>query len=182
MKKSKRLDYFLNIKKDGADTLKNIYAYYSGKSEVNYPEYMTEFENSQGIRAQNAVIMLYDNELQQKTKPVAKFCKVNMSDDQIKKLKKEEYVLLNSNLYLMVTPLQKGKSISDIEDLFHSELLKTKLDGKIFTKNDKYDTKIYYGKDRFSKYVMKNYAKIDFEAFKPLLNNIKKIVYEYKKN
>ena len=27
---------------------------------------MTEFENSQGIRAQNAVIMLYDNELQQK--------------------------------------------------------------------------------------------------------------------
>ena len=70
MKKSKRLDYFLNIKKDGADTLKNIYAYYSGKSEVNYPDYMTEFENSQGIRAQNAVIMLYDNELQQKTKPV----------------------------------------------------------------------------------------------------------------
>lgn len=181
LKKSKRLDYFLNIKKDGADTLKNIYAYYSEKSEVNYPEYMTEFENSQGIRAQNAVIMLYDNELQQKTKPVAKFCKVNLSDDQIKKLKKEEYVLLNSNLYLMVTPLQKGKSISDIEDLFHSELLKTKLDGKMFTKNDKYDTKIYYGKDRFSKYVMKNYAKIDFEAFKPLLNNIKKIVYEYKK-
>ena len=89
--------------------------------------------------------------------------------------------MLNSNLYLMVTPLQKGKSISDIEDLFHSELLKTKLDGKIFTKNDKYDTKIYYGKDRFSKYVMKNYAKIDFEAFKPLLNNIKKIVYQYKK-
>ena len=61
------------------------------------------------------------------------------------------------------------------------QLLKTKLDGKIFTKNDKYDTEIYYGKDRFSKYVMKNYKTIHFEAFRPLLNNIKKIVKEYKK-
>lgn len=178
LKKSKRLDYFLNIKKDGADTLKNIYAYYSGKSGINYPSYIDEFIEKQNKEPKNAVIMIYDNELQNKSKPVAKFCKANIKEKRVE-LQKKEYVSLHSNLFLMVTPLNSETKESDIEDLFDDELINIELKGKKFTKEDTYDVEHYFGKDRFSKYVMKNYEQINFEKFRPLLDNIRKIILDY---
>ena len=66
---------YLNIQSDGADTMKNIYLYYSKQSNKNYPQYIKEFENIRGSRPQNVVIMLFDNELKEKDRPISKFCK-----------------------------------------------------------------------------------------------------------
>lgn len=62
---------------------------------------------------------------------------------------KELYVLLESNLFLMMTPLKDEKEIGDIEDLFSDEVLNVEIEGKKFTKADEYDINRYYGKDSF---------------------------------
>lgn len=184
LKKSKRLKTYLNIQSDGADTMKNIYLYYSNQSNQNHPQYIKEFEALQGIRPYNAVVLLFDNELKEKERPVAKFCKDCMKGEQKQKkeqeLGKELYVLLESNLFLMMTPLKDEKEIGDIEDLFSDEVLNVEIEGKKFTKADDYDINRYYGKDRFSKYIMKNYEKIDFNDFRPLLDKIRYITMQYK--
>lgn len=181
LKKSNRLKNYLNIQSDGADTMKNIYLYYSNQSNNNYPQYIKMFENIRESKPQNAVIMLFDNELQEKNRPISNFCKSNVKNEQQREeLQSNLYILLESNLFLMMTPLKEGKKISDIEDLFPEELLDTEIDGKKFTKADKYDSKKYYGKDRFSKYVIKNYGKINFDGFRPLLDKIKYVIMQYK--
>ena len=173
-----RLKNYLNIQSDGADTMKNIYLYYSKQSNKNYPQYIKEFENIRGSRPQNVVIMLFDNELKEKDRPISKFCKGTVKDEQKVELQDKLHISLETNLFLMVTPLKEGKEISDIEDLFPDEVLNIEIDGKKFTKNDKYDTKENYGKDRFAKYVMKNYGKINFDGFRPLLDKIKFIIMQ----
>ena len=175
-----RLKNYLNIQSDGADTMKNIYLYYSKQSNKNYPQYIKEFENICGSRPQNVVIMLFDNELKEKDRPISKFCKGTVKDEQKVELQDKLHISLETNLFLMVTPLKEGKEISDIEDLFPDEVLNIEIDGKKFTKKDKYDTKENYGKDRFAKYVMKNYGKINFDGFRPLLDKIKFIIMQYK--
>ena len=182
LRKSKRLKKYLNIQSDGADTLKNIYLYYSSQSNNNYPQYTRKFEKMQGSGPKNAVIMLYDNELKDKNRPIFKFCKIaNLKDEQKKELEENFYILLESNLFLMITPLKEKKEICEIEDLFSDEVLEIEIDGKQFTKEEKFDTQKYYGKDRFSKYVMKNYEEINFDGFRPLLDKMESIVVQYKK-
>lgn len=79
----------------------------------------------------------------------------------------------------MTTPLVKQNGISDIEDLFEKEVLDIELDGKKFCKADRYDIHKFYGKDRFSKYIVNNYKDINFDNFRPLLDNLLKIKKEY---
>lgn len=179
LKKSNRLAYFLNIQIDGADSIGNIYSYYTDKDDINYPSYMNKFQELQGKNPDNPVIMLFDNELNDKKRPIAKFCKNNVDDSQIEQLKISGYSLLSSNLYLMTTPLVKRNGISDIEDLFEKEILDIELDGKKFCKADRYDIHKFYGKDRFSKYIVNNYKDINFDNFRPLLDNLLKIKKEY---
>ena len=64
----------------------------------------------------------------------------------------------------------------EIEDLFDDELLELKLGNKVFDRSGKKDSKKYYSKDIFSKYVMKNYDDINFERFRPFLNNLNAII------
>ncbi len=180
LKKSKRLKNYLDIQIDGADTMKKIYFYYSKESNNNYPQYIKKFENISGRRPKNAVVMLFDNELNEKNRPISNFCKTHLKDEQKEELKEKLYILLESNLFLMMTPLKEEKEISDIEDLFPDEVLNVEIGGKKFTKSDKYDTKKNYGKDRFSKYVMKNYRKINFDGFRPLFDKVRCIIMQYK--
>ncbi len=130
LKKSMRLKNYLNIQSDGADTMKNIYLYYSKQSNKNYPQYIKEFENIRGSRPQNVVIMLFDNELKEKDRPISKFCKGTVKDEQKVELQDKLHISLETNLFLMVTPLKEGKEISDIEDLFPDEVLNIEIDGK----------------------------------------------------
>lgn len=78
--------------------------------------------------------MLFDNELKEKDRPISKFCKGTVKDEQKVELQDKLHISLETNLFLMVTPLKEGKEISDIEDLFPDEVLNIEIDGKKFTK------------------------------------------------
>jgi len=94
----------------------------------------------------------------------------------------DEFVHIVKNLYIMQTPLKDGKD-SAIEDFFDKETLDTKLLGKTFVyKQSDFDTKKHFGKNHFAEYVIRpNREKINFSQFNPLIENIKKIIKDYKK-
>lgn len=87
-----------------------------------------------------------------------------------------------NNLYIMATPLlstRNNGNSSDIEDLLLSCNPSPILKGKSFSKAGGAK---HYGKDIFSKYVLKNYKKFDFAEFIPLLDGIRDNILDYKEN
>ncbi len=104
--------------------------------------------------------------------------KLNISNSSKKLFEDKFYISLieNGNLFLATNHLVKDKSECEIEDLFDDELLELKLGNKVFDRSGKKDSKKYYSKDIFSKYVMKNYDDINFERFRPFLNNLNAII------
>ena len=181
LKKNRNNSYFLDIKKDGADTLNNIYRFYISKknNKDKHYGYMEKFKTYSGQSSKNAVMILFDNELSDRNKPVSKFAKKNLNENQINELVEKTYIPLKDNLYLMVTPLIEGVDETDIEMFFDQETLGHIHEGRSFCKKDDYDTNKFYGKEIFSKYIMSNYKNIDFSGFKPMLDNIRKICIEY---
>lgn len=185
LKRTNRLEYFLGIVQDGADTVKNLYNYFhSGKKQrkdvsPNYYEYFKKISNH---KPYNPIILLFDNEIEREDKPIRKIIK-HVKLDQAKKeeLKNECMVKLKAdNLYILTNPLVKGMSECEIEDLFDDDTLNHQINGKSFCKKADFDTEKYYGKEIFSKYILKNYSDINFDEFRPLLDNLVKIIEEYK--
>ncbi|WP_298980004.1 retron Ec67 family RNA-directed DNA polymerase/endonuclease, partial [uncultured Campylobacter sp.] len=70
LRKTKRLEYFLNFVKDGADSIQNIYRFFVGREVVNYSEYFKKITKD---IAANPVILIFDNEIPNNKKPVRKF-------------------------------------------------------------------------------------------------------------
>ena len=180
LQRSKRLTYFLNFKKDGADTMNNIYKFFSEEGGEKYPNYIEMFKNLGSTVPLNSVILLFDNELNNKNKPVYKFVSNKISDDRKKQLCTRTWINLLENLYLIITPLVGESEECDIEMLFDEATLSHEIGGKKFCKKDTFDTSKFYGKEIFSQYIMKNYSSIDFGGFKPLLNNINMVIKDYK--
>lgn len=60
--------------------------------------------------------------------------------------------------------------------MFSPELLSLNIAGKRFSRDDKYDKALFYGKDYFSNYVYAHYKEIDFSKFIPLLDALNGIV------
>ncbi|NLK77580.1 MAG: RNA-directed DNA polymerase [Clostridiales bacterium] len=181
LRRSKRLAYFLNLKEDGADTMNNIYNFFSKNGGEKYPNYIEVFRKLGNRFPLNPTILLFDNELSNKEKPVCKFTKGKISEEQREELNSKTWIHMTENLYLLMTPLINERNESDIEMLFDNFTLSKEIDGKKFCKKDRYDTDKFYGKEIFSKYIMKNYSNIDFSGFKPLLSDIKIICENYKK-
>lgn len=180
IKRTKRLKYFLGIFQDGADTIKNIYNFFDPKQ--NGPDYLSYFKDVSQTLPKNPVIFIFDNEIiHRKKKPIGNFINHVGLDEQKKKILESEYMVnILDNLYLLTVPLVKGKSECEIEDLFDDNTLSHKIDGKQFNRATTFDTSRYYGKERFSKYILENYLNINFNDFRPLLNNINNIIYLYK--
>ena len=102
--------------------------------------------------------------------------------DNLEKIRREKPCRINKNgsLYIMATPLVSSKNdgnSSDIEDLLLSRNSLPILKGKKFQK-DGGDN--HYGKEIFSKYVLKNYKEFDFTEFIPLLDGIRDNILDYK--
>lgn len=89
-----------------------------------------------------------------------------------------EKILNRSNLYILTNQLVGDKTECEIEDLFDEKTLNLEIGGKTFSRKDE-DKEKYYNKDIFSNYIASHYWEIDFTNFKPLLNNINKIVKDY---
>jgi hypothetical protein len=84
------------------------------------------------------------------------------------------------NLYLVKTPHVGSKLKTCIEDLFEPALLKTKIAGKSFNPNKKHGAVGEYGKDRFSKEVVRVKADtIKWDGFTPLLESIVGVMDHY---
>ncbi len=171
LKRNAHMEYFLKIKKDGADPLKNIYEFY--KKDINslLPDYMNSFVKKSGKEPSTPVMLLFDNE-SHSDKPLHNFLsaeKINLQS-QLK-----SHVFLRHNLFLLAIPLQNGRHESEIEDLFDQKLLNYKINGKSFKRKDNDSTK-YYGKAVFANYVLHHYQQINFSKFRPLLDDIKSVV------
>ena len=79
----------------------------------------------------------------------------------------------------MATPLLSNRNngnSSDIEDLLLSRNLPPILNGKTFSKSGGDN---HYGKEIFSKHVLKNFTEFDFAEFIPLLDGIRDNILNY---
>lgn len=188
LRRSKRLRHFLGISLDGADTMKNIYDYFSNcRNGVNYWEY---FKKICAFHPKNPVILIFDNELDDKNKPLSKFiqnvnCKaINKSKDELMKTLKEELsvqLIDKGNLFLATNPLVDQKQECEIEELFLKETFSHVINGKTFSLEEDYDNNKYYGKKTFSEYISTNYEEIDFSKFTEFLDCLNNIVKSYQK-
>ena len=126
--------------------------------------------------------MIFDNELDNSDKPIYKFLKGIKDRERIKKDIQDStcsHLLKDSNLHLVTHPLPTGEKESEIESLFDASTRQVKLGGKSFNPNEKtFDKTQNYGKDIFSKYIISNYESIDFSGFRPLLDQINRIITE----
>lgn len=177
LKKTKRLKYFLGIYQDGGSALNNIYDFFTGKK--NTPNFLSYFKQISNTLPKNPVILIFDNE--GKNKPLGLFLNHAGLDGKKREILDSRYMVdLIDNLYLLTVPLIDGKSECDIEDLIEDITLSYEISGRKFTKEAKYDTSKYYGKDMFSKYILNNYADINFNEFRSVLDNINNIIGIYK--
>lgn len=171
-----RIKYFLNIPQDGADSMKNLYSFFSDKNSC-YPNYLDYFQKKYSSKPLNPVIFIFDNEIENNKKPARNFVNHIKIRGALSELRDKQRLRIIGNLYMIVTPLVNSLKETDIESLFSSQTLEHKIDGKSFNRNG---GKEYYGKGIFAQYVSKNYENIDFTNFKPLLDNLNKVIIDYK--
>lgn len=170
LNKTKRLNYFLGISQDGGDTLQNIWNFYTGKGCSNIYKYIKNKSQTDIKEKVFPVILLFDNE-QKSEKPLQKFLAhacLKLEENQISKR-------LIANLFLQTIPLVKNLEECEIEDLYKDDVLNINTYGKKFNRDPDMDSKKYFGKYIFAKYILKNYRKIDFYNFQELLNSINEI-------
>lgn len=181
LRRSKRLQYFFNIDLDGADTMQNIYVYYSGKwGNDKRKAYFRMFAEKCSTLPKYPVILLFDNELDDKNKPLYKFVRPLTKElpniENCIKNTLTVHLMENSNLHLLTHPLIDGKTVCEIEDLLDESTRSVVIDGKKLSLKDKWNPQTEYGKDIFSKYILKNYKTVDFSGFTPILDNINILV------
>lgn len=168
LNKTKRLGYFLGISSDGADTMKNIWNFYTGKNNCdNIFEYIKSKSQTESLDNVNPVILLFDNE-QKSDRPLKKFLAHSGIKLDLEQISKQ----LKANLFLQTIPLMNGLKECEIEDLYKDKVLSVIIHGKSFCKSAEDDPEKYFGKHIFSTYIMNHYNEIDFSNFLVILDSI----------
>ncbi|WP_220719176.1 retron Ec67 family RNA-directed DNA polymerase/endonuclease [Agarivorans litoreus] len=127
-------------------------------------------------KAKNPVILVLDNDTGPKDLLNHLVKKVRSCPSDIATLKSSGFIHLFHNLYLILTPLNAGGKDSAMEDLFDTATLGTVIDGKTFSPAKHIDISKQYGKHIFStKVVRSNKAKINFDKFKYIFDEIEKV-------
>ncbi len=181
LRRTKRLNYFLDLQKDGANTMKKLYNFFSNKESRHFPNYSAYFKKNSVVPPKNPVIFVYDNELKNKKKPIIDFLNyANIKPEKRLELAEILSIKIINNLFLLTNPLIVEPE-SEIEDLFDEKTLSIVLNGKTFSRNDDSNDKEHYGKEIFSKHISSNYSKINFDNFRPMLDRITAIMETYEK-
>lgn len=185
-KRKQKHSYYLNLVKDGADTIKNIYSncYIKTKNNKNITT-VHDFKKLCGERETNPVILIFDNEMvPNKDRPLKKFLnEIKVNASQKDKLKENLYINICDNLYLCTYQLNNKEACEiEIEDLFPADVLEHEINGRKFSKKDSTHDNGFYGKNEFSQYVYSNYESIDFSNFISLLSAINEIIELYPNN
>lgn len=173
LNRSYRLQYFFQFTIHGADAIKNLYEYFieNERSNHHYPNYLNYFKRIKAPNSPNPIFFIFDNETKKDKKPLKKFIEYakefnKQKTDYFSELEKNLNVNLVDDLYLVTIPLIEEKE-TEMEDLFDSEVLNHKINGKKFSK--KGDSTNCYGKEVLATYIFSNYENINFEKFKPVL-------------
>ena len=185
-KRKQKHSYYLNLVKDGADTIKNIYSncYIKTKNNKNITT-VHDFKKLRGERETNPVILIFDNEMvSNKDRPLKKFLnEIKVNASQKDKLKENLYINICDNLYLCTYQLNNKEACEiEIEDLFPADVLEHEINGRKFSKKDSTHDNGFYGKNEFSQYVYSKFASIDFSNFISLLSAINEIIELYPNN
>ncbi|AFA46955.1 retron Ec67 family RNA-directed DNA polymerase/endonuclease [Acetobacterium woodii] len=188
LRRTKRLNYFLNITQDGADTISSIYKFSQANNEKGYINYLEYFKKISNTNPKNPVILIFDNELNgdqskgknNKNKPLQKFINlINLDNESHEKFKNSLSYNILGNFHLLTNQLVNNKDQCEIEDLIESKVWNNRIGGKTFSIDKEFDLDKHFGKEIFSQYIEQNYETIDFENFKPILDNISQIIDEY---
>jgi hypothetical protein len=178
-KKRARWRYLFDVV-EGADSMSNIYEFYSGTQ--GRPSYFKFFKEISNLPQLQPVILIFDNELDNSSKPIYKFLKGLKDRERIKSdIKNATYshLLKDSNLHLVTHQLSPGENEGEIESLFDESTRQVILGGKSLNLNEKtFDNTKHYGKDIFSKHIIGHYENINFDGFRPMLDRINCIITE----
>ncbi|MER2128797.1 retron Ec67 family RNA-directed DNA polymerase/endonuclease [Solibacillus sp.] len=180
--KTSKMKYFFGLEKDGADTMKQIYNFYSSKKEPkDCPNYSETFKKL-NVLSKNPLIFILDNELDaNQKKPIKTLTNyIELNSEKLNELRTKNYVNVTSNLYIVTNQLVNGLNECEIEHLFDKKTLSTVIEGKTFEPQEKnFNKEFNYSKQIFASYVSNNYNEINFDKFKPLLDIIDKLVTAY---
>ena len=184
MKKSKRMHEMFSFVKDGASAMTTLYKNFFKKSTKNvFPDYYQYFFNITNKPASKPVIFIFDNETENKDKPLCSFINQfkNEKNAMISKIQKDGWIRIipDRNLYIVTNPLVDSKSECEIEELFSNETQEQIINGKTFTLESDFDTDKHFGKDIFSKVIARDYEKINFDQFIPFLERIQEAINNY---
>ena len=186
-----RINYFFNTSRDGGDAITNIYKINIGKEYWNSLRYRDFFVRKCNIKPSNVIIFLFDNETQTNKKPLYKFLNQYKENENngnenkdvlINNIKNKCWSKLKDNMFIVCTPLIDEKNETEIEDLLNIELDKYEhMTGRKYDGSGKKGKKEgFFNKNEFSQYIAKNYKKIDFNEFVPLLDSIKSVIEAYR--
>lgn len=138
--------------------------------------YTDDLKYFEGKKANNPVILVLDNDTGPKDLLNHLVNKVKSCPNDITTLKNSGFIHLFHNLYVILTPLNAGSNMSAMEDLFDTATLGTIIDGKTLSLEEHFDESKHYGKHIFStKVVRSNKAKINFDKFKYIFDEIEKV-------
>ncbi|HHP0490310.1 TPA: retron Ec67 family RNA-directed DNA polymerase/endonuclease [Vibrio harveyi] len=144
--------------------------------------YAEDLRNFEDKKAQNPVILILDNDSGPKDLLNHLVKKVKSCPNDLATIKNSGFIHLFHNLYLILTPLNAGGKDSAMEDLFDAATLGTVIDGKTFSPDKHIDISKHYGKHIFStKVVRSNKAKINFDKFKYIFNEVEKVKQHFSK-
>lgn len=172
LRKKIKIDFFRPSK-----TISELFRITGGTGDIgnlisNYSSYCDEFKR---FSLSQPVIIIIDNDSGAPSvrSLVSQITKNNFVNT-------DSYTHIIKNLYILQTPLIKGKD-SAIEDFFDARTLSEKLGAKSFSYKGSFDPSKHYGKNHFAEYVVKvKKDTIDFKGFNDLFDSIKAIIKDYK--
>lgn len=130
-------------------------------------QYLSEIKKFKVPGMQHAVVLVVDND-----SGADDICATIRRLTRRTPSRTDQYVHIEGNLYMVLTPLGPRATRSTIEDCFADDVRNLKLGGKAFNPNNKADPALYFGKHILSQYVRENAAKVDFTGFADLLDRI----------
>lgn len=146
------------MSQDGADAMKICTTFFGQESKVY--KLFQSFSGCSDKNLCNPVILIFDNELSNKCKPLHSFVShIELSSSDKDKLKEDlcMKIIDEGNLFLVTNQLVDGKAECEIEDLFDETTRNHVIAGKTFSSNDKADKEKHYGKEIFANFIQSNY-------------------------
>ena len=170
--------FFFGMSYDGADAIKKIYNFFTDNDSGRFPNYYEKFNQISAIKTSSPIILLFDNELNNKNKPIKNFCNyVGLKPETVDCIKNGGFIpIVDNKLFLLTHQLVNDLAECEIEDLFDEITLNHTINGKTFSRQSDFDIDKHYGKEIFSKHIISHYESIDFSNFKPLLNSINQLI------